>query len=192
MTIYRLIADTSYRCVCWDQESPTTDRAEFEFVKQFWQGRHSPWVPPPLRFVTLREDLESEDEDVARARFEKGVSDCPFYSAAVLLLSERARHGLSKYLENAGELLPVPIRGDGTFFAFNCTTVLEALDTDRSSIEFFSSGNPRQVGGWRSVVAGGDGAARRGRKLRPQRPRGQARRPAQLRRGRSVHRRHGS
>jgi len=145
MKVYRLESDTSYRVLCCGEESPLTDKAEFEFVRQFWQGRRLNLSPPPLRFSTLEEDLESEDDEVARARFENGISDCPFYSAAVLFFSDRARRGLTRFVEGAGELLRVPIGTAGSFYAFNCTNTLDALDVDASTIEYYSHGRPREI-----------------------------------------------
>jgi hypothetical protein len=155
MRIYRLSSDTTYRCLCWDQESLEKDRLEGEFVRQFRSGAPiDPWFPPPIRFQTAKEDREGRD----RGSKPGELSDSPFYSAATLFLSSRAREALLTTLQDHGQFLPVPIPGNSEgLFVFNCTTVLDALDREKSDVELYASGTPRRVRrlAWDQRIVGG-------------------------------------
>lgn len=63
-----------------------------------------------------------------------------------MFFSGRAMECLGELLGKHGQFLPVPMSEQrDTFYVFNCTTVIDALDRQRSDIEFYSSGTPRTV-----------------------------------------------
>jgi hypothetical protein len=146
MAYYRLECDLKYRTLCWDGElPPTTDRLEFDFVRQFWADQPiQPWRPPPIRFRTLDEEIElEEDTALGEQHFRNGASDCPFYSAALLIFSARAYDGLHDLFRGAGQFLPIPVADpECTLYAFNCTRVLDALDRTSSIIDYDEEDTP--------------------------------------------------
>jgi len=86
------------------------------------------WVPPGMEILT-----ESEDGTP------RGYSDFPWYGAHVLILRAAAAEALRDTMSPYGELLPLA-GGDGLEL-FNATTVLDAIDEDRSQIARFDDGD---------------------------------------------------
>jgi hypothetical protein len=87
----------------------------------------SPWKPPRLAATWQPPKL------IGDVRPE---NDFPGEGAPVALVpvfSQRAVEGLREFLEPNGELLPV-LTALGTYFAYNLTTVVDALDTENSEI----------------------------------------------------------
>jgi hypothetical protein len=60
-------------------------------------------------------------------------SDYPSFYGVVPVFSERAIDVLRAFLEPNGELLPLTC-AEGTYQAYNCTRVLDAIDEDRSRL----------------------------------------------------------
>lgn len=74
---------------------------------------------------------------------EKGFPDRPIGDFSTIggvtpVFSERAAIALHEILEPHGELLPL-IAKEGTYFAFNVTTVIDALDEEHSTLVRFPS-----------------------------------------------------
>jgi hypothetical protein len=65
--------------------------------------------------------------------------DFPLLISAVPVFTERAVALLEPLLTGNGELLPL-VCDEGSYFAYNVTTVLDALDVERSSLLRFTSG----------------------------------------------------
>jgi hypothetical protein len=85
------------------------------------------WIPVDM--VLLTED----DEGTPR-----GYSDFPWYGAHVLILRSDAANGLRETMRPYGEFLS--LKGDNRLELFNATTVLDALDENRSEIARFDDG----------------------------------------------------
>jgi len=64
--------------------------------------------------------------------------DTPGYSPGIPLLSQRAVDELGDLLADNGEILPLEC-DDGTYYLFNVTRVIDALDRERSELRYFSS-----------------------------------------------------
>lgn len=62
-------------------------------------------------------------------------NDFPTFSTGIPMFSERAVEALRDLLEPSGELLPV-ITDKGLIYVLNITTVVEALDMDRSELSW--------------------------------------------------------
>lgn len=92
-------------------------------------GRMQPhWRP--VRMDILREDEKGNP---------RAYSDFPWYGRHVLMMKPRAVRLLRPILEHAGEFLP--LQSDEDVSLFNVTTVVDALDEDRSSIARFDDGS---------------------------------------------------
>lgn len=65
--------------------------------------------------------------------------DFPLVATNVPIFSQRASDSLYPLLVNNGELLPLRC-DEGSYFAYNVTTVLDALDSQKSSFVRFTSG----------------------------------------------------
>lgn len=71
-------------------------------------------------------------------------SDMPWFRHNVPVLKERALEALGSVLSTDGEFLPLDC-DEGQLWAFNVTTVLDALDLDHSDLIRFSSGRIMKV-----------------------------------------------
>jgi hypothetical protein len=67
------------------------------------------------------------------------IGDFPSMATNVPVFSERAVASLESLLLERGELLPLVCK-EGSYFAYNITTVLDALDIEKSSVIRFKSG----------------------------------------------------
>jgi hypothetical protein len=67
---------------------------------------------------------------------EKPVGDCTLVGSDVPVFSPKAVELLIDLLEPNGELLPMDFLGE-TWFGYNITTVLRALDRTKSQVEYF-------------------------------------------------------
>jgi hypothetical protein len=108
-----------------------------------------------FRYLTLEEDVADEEElmadedggdpELARRRFETGSADCAYVLGFVttLVLSSRAKEELAATLDATGQVFPVEVDGD-TFFVFNCTRLLNAVDAEGTEVRFVGDGRPSQ------------------------------------------------
>lgn len=93
----------------------------------------------------LLEDDDGGDPELARRRFEAGAADCAYVLGFVttLVLSSKAKEELAATLNAAGQMIPVDVDGD-TFFVFNCTRLLDAVDAESTEVRFVGDGRPSQ------------------------------------------------
>jgi hypothetical protein len=87
----------------------------------------SGWHAPQMRFIRERDDGAG-----------RKYSDCPWCLHNVLVVRDRALPLLRPLLERYGEILP--LASDEPVSLFNVTTILDALDEERSRIARFSDG----------------------------------------------------
>jgi uncharacterized protein DUF1629 len=73
--------------------------------------------------------------------------DFPLMALHVPAFSERAATLLEPLLIENGELLPL-VCDEGSYFAFNVTSVLDALDEEKSSVLRFTSGRIMNITGY--------------------------------------------
>jgi hypothetical protein len=129
-TVYRLQADSDR----FQNLVPMDDNERAKLEDRFdgtWIGNS--WVPVRVR--------------VLRGPNNEGLpaGDFPSLGGVVPVFSLRAIDGLRDLLEPCGELLPLEIIA-GDYVAFNTTAVLDALDSERSSIvRFRSSGRVMDI-----------------------------------------------
>lgn len=64
--------------------------------------------------------------------------DFPYLGSIIPILSERAVEELRDVLESNGEVLPLDCT-DGTYYAYNILTAIDALDEEKSDVERFPS-----------------------------------------------------
>lgn len=88
------------------------------------------WRPPRFSFIRDREHAS------------RPYSDLPSWVTHVPIFSRRAVDALQELLSGSGEILPIECP-DGEYFAFNVTHVIDALDTERSEIQWFPSSPER-------------------------------------------------
>jgi hypothetical protein len=69
----------------------------------------------------------------------RGFNDYPCIDLCVPAFSKRAVEGLGEILKRNGELLPLESEA-GEYFAFNCRTVADVLDRDKSRINYRQDG----------------------------------------------------
>jgi len=100
---------------------------DYDLFNQLGGRQQSGWDPPQMYFLR-------EKEDGAGRRY----SDFPWHGEHVLILRSRALELLRPDLEPYGEFLP--LRADETVSLFNVTTVVDALDEERSQIVRFDDG----------------------------------------------------
>lgn len=102
-------------------------RSDFERLRR-WDGtsRAETWTPLP---VTLH---ASESDRPLRP------SDFPSLGGPPPVFSRTGVDALADILEPRGELLPL-VCDTGEFFAYNCTTIVDALDEEASEIDRFRS-----------------------------------------------------
>jgi hypothetical protein len=86
------------------------------------------WTPIGMNLLTV------DDEGTPR-----GYSDFPWYGSHVLILRSDAAHGLRETMKPYGEFLP--LKGGDGLELFNATTVLDALEENRSEIIRFNDGD---------------------------------------------------
>jgi hypothetical protein len=75
---------------------------------------------------------------------EKPVGDCTVIIGTTPVFSPKAVELLIDLLEPNGELLPMDFLGE-TWFGYNVTTVLDALDHSKSQLEFFPGSTDRAM-----------------------------------------------
>lgn len=88
-----------------------------------------------LHWIPIGMDLLTENDDGTP----RGYSDFPWYGSHVLILRSDAANGLREIMRPYGEFLP--LKGGDGLELFNATTVLDALDEDRSEIIRFDDGD---------------------------------------------------
>jgi hypothetical protein len=71
-------------------------------------------------------------------------SDFPSLDGTIPVFSKRGVEALRDLLEPNGEILPIDC-AQGTYFAFNVTRVVDALDVERSELELFDDGEIMNV-----------------------------------------------
>ncbi|EHK53418.1 hypothetical protein [Allomesorhizobium alhagi] len=86
------------------------------------------WIPIGMHLLT------EDDEGAPR-----GYSDFPWYGSHVLILRSDAANSLRETMGPYGEFLP--LKGGDGLELFNATTVLDALDENRSEIMRFDDGD---------------------------------------------------
>ena len=72
------------------------------------------------------------------------MGDFPLLAFHVPVFNERAAERLQPLLVGNGELLPL-LCDEGSFFAYNVTTVLDALDIEKSIVIRFADGGIQDV-----------------------------------------------
>jgi hypothetical protein len=90
--------------------------------------RHATWRPLAVSRLTVGEDGSPRAE-----------ADLPWLGGHVLVLRQSAVVELGALLERHGELLPLSCE-DTDLWLFNTTTVVDALDEDRSDLVKFDDG----------------------------------------------------
>lgn len=104
---------------------------DFEIFRTFnGTTRSSTWTP--IRMKLLREGEATLP------------SDMPWFRDGVPVLKRTAVDALGPLLRNDGEFLPLECN-EADLWAFNGTTILDALDVDRSDLVRFSSGRIMRV-----------------------------------------------
>jgi hypothetical protein len=88
-----------------------------------------------LHWIPIGMDLLTEDDEGAP----RGYSDFPWYGSHVLILRSDAANSLRETMGPYGEFLP--LKGGDGLELFNATTVLDALDENRSEIMRFDDGD---------------------------------------------------
>jgi hypothetical protein len=73
-----------------------------------------------------------------RSHKDRPPSDFPSLGGTIPVFSKHAIEVLADLLEKNGEILPLECE-EGTYFAFNATCVLNALDMEKSEFEYFRS-----------------------------------------------------
>jgi hypothetical protein len=89
----------------------------------------SSWQPVRVRLLT--------DEEEGQTGMPTG--DCPNLESQVPVLSQRAVDALGALLTDNGEVLPLSC-DEGSYYAYNVTRVIDALDKERSKIVYFDDG----------------------------------------------------
>jgi len=87
------------------------------------------WQPIRVRLLT--------DEEQGPKGMPTG--DCPYLESQVPVLSQRAVDALGALLTDNGEVLPLRY-DEGSYYAYNVTRVVDALDKERSEIDYFDDG----------------------------------------------------
>jgi hypothetical protein len=85
------------------------------------------WRAPLVSFIRQQEDGRPRQ-----------YSDCPWCMHTVLIVRDRALTALRPLLESYGEILP--LRCEEPVSLFNATTIVDALDEERSAIARFADG----------------------------------------------------
>jgi hypothetical protein len=97
--------------------------ADYETFLSFDGSRRAAtWTPIKVRRV------RADNHHACRA------SDFPWLGSQVLIMRQRAIDSLRGLFEAHGEILPLTTDDDSHLFALNVTTVLDALDEERSAI----------------------------------------------------------
>lgn len=121
MTIYKF-------AVFEDQELILpVDDADFEAFFAMDGRAIEDWAPPVMRMVAAEQAAE-----------EPSYSDFPWLGEHASILKKPAVDALAPVLAQYGQLLP--LRGENVWL-FNVTTVLDALDREKSSIVYFDDGD---------------------------------------------------
>ncbi|QDU82895.1 hypothetical protein Pla110_46580 [Polystyrenella longa] len=103
-------------------------------------------------YLSLEEDVADEfelmeiddggDPVLAERRFQAGVADCTFPLGFVApIFSTRAKEILAHVFEQTGQLFPVQVESE-TFYVFNCTRLLDAVDSATSEVRYTEGGRP--------------------------------------------------
>jgi hypothetical protein len=109
--VYKLTTDEGFEWLV-----PTEER-DFDLLRFDGSSHKRKWQPVSMR------RLKFSDKG-------KSLIPCDFpASASDLILSSRARDKIGEYLEQYGELLPLACE-DGEFWAYNVTTIVDALDSE--------------------------------------------------------------
>jgi hypothetical protein len=148
MRIYTISTTHDFVGLCWDYAVRGTEDDELDFVQQFWPGQEiTEWIPPPLRALTIKEIAKREEsKKIARERISRGTGNCPFYSAAVLFFDKIACDSLARFFLPNGQFLQTRVNDDGSsWFAFNCTRRIDAVDREKSDVEYYDPETPRLV-----------------------------------------------
>src|SRR2546423_13873416 len=99
------------------------NEADFERFRHFnGTPKSELWKPIPMRLIT------SDEAGVSLAK-----SDMPWLGRHAPVLRQRAWVALHEVLSCFGEFLPLRCEGSGLHL-FNTTTVIDALDEDRSTL----------------------------------------------------------
>jgi hypothetical protein len=92
-------------------------------------------------FDGSRRAAEWKPVRVRRVRADEGqpglASDFPWLGSHALIMRRRAQEALRRMLETHGELLPLATADGVDLVVLNVTTVLDALDEERASIQRF-------------------------------------------------------
>lgn len=76
----------------------------------------------------------------------KPASDFPSFGAGRPILSAKAVEALKDILLNNGEILPITLEGKkDSYYAFNTTTIIDALDEEKSIVTRFKNGSVMQI-----------------------------------------------
>ena len=100
---------------------------DYDVLKFDGQSRASTWKPVLVKRLTVYEEGTRKGDRLI-------PSDFPSCSGPhLLMLSGRTKEKLGAYLERFGELLPLACP-DGEFWTLNVTTVIDALDEEKSKV----------------------------------------------------------
>lgn len=84
------------------------------------------WIAPKVE-VRLNEEISKDFP----------LGDCPFLLSHTLVLRKSAWEALRNLLEPYVEVLPLEFEGEDTFYAVHPLTVVDALDSDASEMEWY-------------------------------------------------------
>ncbi|AZO43397.1 hypothetical protein EJ076_21045 [Mesorhizobium sp. M7D.F.Ca.US.005.01.1.1] len=107
---------------------------DYELFSALGGQKQTRWHPPRMKF------LREHDDGTLRH-----YSDFPWLGEHVLIVRARALTLLRSILEPYGEFLP--LRSDEAISLFNVTTVVDALDEERSKIVRFDDGGIMAIEG---------------------------------------------
>ncbi len=143
----RLLEDVKhYQWLCLASDVDEAESLYADRIRDFKQQFRGRPVPRPWTYPLLERCPDEE---------RLPLGDMPNCQPGVYLFSERAAEALRSLLEPHGELLPMDW-AEGRLVAFNVLTVLDAIDPERSHIDYYKDHKWSKVNraAWRYNVIG--------------------------------------
>ena len=142
--VFKLNADISFRGLnCTDMNT------YFHVVQDLLRETKSvrrKWKPLPCRMQTLAEFHDPTERTKAQSKklFDLGLADC--ISTVNPVFSTKAVKVLKPLCREHGEFLPIDLEGDtDSCFLFHCTSLSDAVDLKKSTLDYFSDGSISRV-----------------------------------------------
>jgi hypothetical protein len=142
--VFKLNADINFRGInCTDMD------AYFHVVQDLLRETKSVrrrWKPLPCRMQTLAEFHDPTERTKAQSKklFDLGLADC--ISSVAPVFNTRAVEVLKPLCKGLGEFLPIDLEGDtDSYFLFHCTSLSDAVDLKKSTLDYFSDGSISRV-----------------------------------------------